>query len=230
MLFCVPMHLIWRAFGRPSPWPQRFLGWCARAIGARTRIIGRRVDGVALFAANHQSWLDILLVGGATGASFVSKESVRNWPVAGRLATMVGTIYIAAGDRRAAGTQAALIQQSLEQGKSVAFFPEGKIENGAFLPFRPALFGAATASDHDIAVQPVAIDFGKNAGILTWRSGTHAGWHAFDIMKTRGVKDVTVHLLPPMVPGPDDHRRDIAERCEAVIAATLGVPRPIPAA
>ncbi|MCA1748271.1 MAG: 1-acyl-sn-glycerol-3-phosphate acyltransferase [Sphingomonadales bacterium] len=99
------MHLLWRVFGRHSPWPRRFLGWCARALGVRARIIGERVEGAALFASNHLSWLDILLVGGATGASFVSKDSVRNWPVAGRLATMVGTIYITAEDRRAAGAQ-----------------------------------------------------------------------------------------------------------------------------
>lgn len=217
------MHLLWRLFGRPSPWPQRFLGWCARALGVRARITGRRVDGTALFAANHLSWLDILLVGGATGASFVSKDSVRNWPVAGALATMVGTIYISAEDRRAAGAQAELIRRALESGKSVAFFPEGKIENGQFLPFRPALFGAVTASDRPVPVQPVALDFGAHRGRLVWKKGTHAGWHAWDLAGDPGVKDVRIMLVEPIFPAAQEDRKMLAYRTETAVAAALGV-------
>ncbi|MFN2259027.1 MAG: lysophospholipid acyltransferase family protein [Parasphingopyxis sp.] len=224
------MHLLWRVFGRHSPWPRRFLGWCARALGVRARIIGERVEGAALFASNHLSWLDILLVGGATGASFVSKDSVRNWPVAGRLATMVGTIYITAEDRRAAGAQAERIREALERGTSVAFFPEGKIENGAFLPFRPALFGAVTASERKIPVQPVALDFGDNAKRLVWRKGTHAGWHAWDLAGDPGVKDVTIQLLDPVFAGPDDHRKELAYKSEISVARALGrEPASVPA-
>lgn len=216
------MHLLWRLAGRRSPWPQRFLGWCARALGVRVEVIGKRVEGTALFAANHLSWLDILIVGGATGASFVSKDSVRNWPVAGRLATMVGTIYISAEDRRAAGAQAERIREALESGVSVAFFPEGRIENGEFLPFRPALFGAVTASDKTIPVQPVALDFGADAKRLVWRKGTHAGWHAWDLAGDPGVKDVTVQLLEPIFAAPDDHRKELAEKTQDAVGRALG--------
>lgn len=216
------MHLLWRLFGGRSSWPQRFLGWCARALGVRARIVGRRVEGTALFAANHLSWLDILIVGGATGASFVSKDSVRNWPVAGRLATMVGTLYISAEDRRAAGAQAERIREALENGISVAFFPEGRIEDGAFLPFRPALFGAVTDSGQAIPVQPVALDFGEQGGRLIWRKGTHAGWHAWDLAGDPGVKDVTVRLLDPIFHTPEDHRKGLAYKAETAVARALG--------
>lgn len=216
------MHLLWRLLGRRSPWPQRFLGWCARALGVRVKVIGERVEGTALFAANHLSWMDILIVGGATGASFVSKDSVRNWPVAGRLATMVGTIYISAEDRRAAGAQAERIREALEDGTSVAFFPEGKIENGEFLPFRPALFGAITVSDKHFPVQPVALDFRPHEKRLVWRKGAHAGWHAWDLAGDPGVKDVTVQLLDPVFAAPEDHRKELAYKAEAAVAEALG--------
>lgn len=221
ILLCVPLHLLWRLFRQQSPWPQRFLGWCARACGMRTNIVGERASGTILFAANHQSWMDILLIGGATGASFVSKESVRRWPIAGQLATMVGTIYIANSDRRAAGAQAERIRQALHNGKSVAFFPEGKLNNGTLAPFRPALFGAVIPPVDHISVQPVALDYGPHSKDLIWPSGSHAATNARSIFARSGVEDVTIHLLAPIAIDENSHRKEVAEQCEQAIAAAL---------
>lgn len=222
ILFCVPLHLLWRLFRAPSPWPQRFLGWCGRACGMRATIIGERAPGTILFASNHQSWMDILLIGGATGASFVSKETVRRWPIAGWLATMVGTIYIANSDRRAAGAQAERIREALHEGKSVAFFPEGRLNNGSLQPFRPALFGAVIPPVDHIRVQPIALDYGENRMELIWQRGTHAATNARSVFAHRGVQDVTIHLLEPIPIDENSHRKDIAEQCETAISSALG--------
>ncbi len=222
VLFCVPLHLLWRLFHIQSPWPQRFLGWCARAVGMRATIVGTPAKGVVLYAANHQSWKDILLIGGITGASFVSKESVRNWPAAGHLATMVGTIYISNSDRRDAAKQAQHIRDALADGKSVAFFPEGRLNEGQMIRFRPALFGAVVPPEGDVVVQPIAIDYGENSEALIWRRGSHAARHAKAVMNRPGLQNVTIHMLEPIVPHADSHRRDIAALCEAAIADALG--------
>ena len=188
----------------------------------RATIIGERAKGTILFASNHQSWMDILLIGGATGASFVSKETVRNWPIAGWLATMVGTIYISNSDRRAAGAQAERIKKALHAGTSVAFFPEGKLDNGTLLPFRPALFGAVIPPVDHIAVQPIALDYGEHRAELIWPSGSHAAKNARKIFARRGVENVTIHLLEPIPIVEQSHRKDVAGQCQAVIAETLG--------
>lgn len=188
----------------------------------RTTIVGKRAEGTILFASNHQSWMDILLIGGATGASFVSKETVRKWPIAGWLATMVGTIYISNSDRRAAGVQAERIREALHAGTSVAFFPEGKLDNGSMLPFRPALFGAVIPPVDHIAVQPIALDYGEHYRDLIWPSGSHAATNARQIFARRGVEDVTIHLLDPIVIGEDAHRKDVAEQCGTAIENALG--------
>lgn len=188
----------------------------------RAIIVGKRAEGTILFTSNHQSWMDILLIGGATGASFVSKETVRKWPIAGWLATMVGTIYISNSDRRAAGAQAERIREALHAGTSVAFFPEGKLDNGSMLPFRPALFGAVIPPVDHIAVQPIALDYGEHYRDLIWPSGSHAATNARQIFARRGVEDVTIHLLDPIVIGEDAHRKDVAEQCQIAIATALG--------
>lgn len=221
VLLCVPLHLVWRLFRMDSPWPQRFLGWSARACGMRATLVGERAPGTILFASNHQSWMDILLIGGATGASFVSKETVRNWPIAGWLATMVGTIYISNSDRKAAGAQAERIRRALHDGTSVAFFPEGRLNNGRLLPFRPALFGAVIPPVDHISVQPIALDYGPHSQELIWPSGTHAATNARSIFARRGAEDVTIHLLGPIAIDENSHRKDVAEQCETAIAEAL---------
>lgn len=189
----------------------------------KATVVGARYEGTTLFAANHQSWLDILLIGGATGASFVSKDGVRKWPVAGWLATMVGTIYISNKDRAAAAKQAETIGAALQGGKSVAFFPEGKIDSGILLPFRPALFGSVIPpGDRPVAVQPVAIDYGENRADIIWKRGTSAVKNFKAVMNHPGLQHVTIHLLEPIHPGADDHRREIAARCETAVAEALG--------
>ncbi|MBC7985555.1 MAG: 1-acyl-sn-glycerol-3-phosphate acyltransferase [Sphingomonadaceae bacterium] len=222
---CVPFHLLRGLLGIRSPWPRRFLGWCASAVGLKATVLGKPREGATLYVANHQSWTDILVIGGATGASFVSKEEVRKWPVAGWLATMVGTIYINRDDRREAGAQAARIREELARGKSVVFFPEGQISHDEhLLPFRPALFGAVVPPVDGVAVQPIALDYGEHKDKLLWRRGTHAGLHAVEMMKRPGRRPVTVHLLEPIVPEADAERREIANACHDAIARALGQP------
>ena len=222
ILACVPMHVAWRAVRAPSPWPRRFLRWSTRAIGLRVTVAGAPAASVVLYAANHQSWIDILLIGGATDTSFVAKESVRKWPGAGWLATMVGTIYVANSDRRAAGAQAGTIRDALARGRSVAFFPEGRLNNGRLMPFRPALFGAVTPPDLPVAVQPVAIDYGGHGEALIWRSGSHMVRHAVRVMNRPGVDRVELHFLEPVHPGDETHRKELARHCEELIAERLG--------
>src|SRR5687767_11837154 len=86
LLVCLPLHYLWKLFGAPSPWPRRFLGWLGRAAGMRVTVVGAPLERDVLFLANHLSWLDILLIAGASGAAFVAKAEVAKTPVIGWLA------------------------------------------------------------------------------------------------------------------------------------------------
>ncbi|MFP5441683.1 MAG: lysophospholipid acyltransferase family protein, partial [Gammaproteobacteria bacterium] len=46
---------------------------------------GAPATGPALFVANHVSWLDIPVLGGALPVNFLSKAEVGRWPVIGQL-------------------------------------------------------------------------------------------------------------------------------------------------
>ena len=70
-LFAVlgPIHILTKALLGRSPWPSRFLAAAAWIVGARARMSGPPIEGHTLLVSNHVSWIDILVLGGATGFS-----------------------------------------------------------------------------------------------------------------------------------------------------------------
>lgn len=52
------------------------------------------VRGPVLLAANHVSWLDIVLLLATCNCRFVSKADVRHWPLIGRLAAAADTLFV----------------------------------------------------------------------------------------------------------------------------------------
>ena len=53
-------------------------------LGLRLRVEGRRSDArPTLYASNHVSYLDVLVLGSVLNASFVSKSDIRSWPLIG---------------------------------------------------------------------------------------------------------------------------------------------------
>ena len=114
--------------------------------------------GPVLLAANHISWLDIVVMHAARHCRFVSKADVQQWPLVGLLATGAGTLYIERESRRDALRVVHHMAECLAQGDVLAVFPEGTTGNGAqVLPFHANLLQAAIAAK--APVQPVALHF-----------------------------------------------------------------------
>ena len=116
------------------------------------------VTGPMLLVANHISWLDITSLHAARFCRFVSKADVKHWPLIGRLAAGVGTLFIERESRRDAMRVVHHMAESLRAGEVLAVFPEGTTSDGVSLrPFHANLFQAAIAAD--APVQPVAMQF-----------------------------------------------------------------------
>ena len=141
---------------------QRVRAWATgmlRAMGITLEVKGLPADaGPMLLAANHISWLDILVLHAARFCRFVSKSEVHHWPVIGRLATGAGTLYIERASRRDAMRVVHKMAESLRAGEVVAVFPEGTTGDGReLLPFHANLLQAAVSAD--APVQPIALCF-----------------------------------------------------------------------
>lgn len=130
-----------------------------RMLGIELRALGQFHGGAKLVVINHVSWLDIMAVHAVCPeARFVSKAEVRHWPLIGRLVDAGGTLYIERERRRDALRVVHQIADALQQGDSVAVFPEGTTADGhALLPFHANLLQAAISTE--LPVQPVALRF-----------------------------------------------------------------------
>lgn len=116
------------------------------------------VEGPLLLVANHISWLDITSLHAARYCRFVSKADIKAWPVIGRLASGVGTLFIERESRRDAMRVVHTMAASLKAGDVIAIFPEGTTSEGReLLPFHANLFQAAISAD--APVQPVLLQF-----------------------------------------------------------------------
>ena len=114
--------------------------------------------GPVLLAANHISWLDIIVMHAARHCRFISKDDIANWPVVGTLATAAGTLYIQRESRRDALRVVHQMAACLQNNEVLAVFPEGTTGDGTtVLPFHANLLQAAISAN--APVQPVGLKF-----------------------------------------------------------------------
>ncbi len=218
-LACLPPHLLAKSFGRRSPWPPRFLGAAARIAGARVRVEGAALEPHSLVLANHTSWLDILILGGATGTRFVSKAEIERIPLIGWLSDQNHTLYINRAERGDAHGQVRRIAGALDDGHPLAIFPEGTTGHGrALLPFRSTLLHAVAPPPPQASVRPVAIDYHR-VDDIAWFGGEAGLANVLRVLGLRGRREVTIRLLDPLPPTTD--RKALARDAATAIAAAL---------
>ena len=145
----------------------RIQAWALALLGhlaIKLIVIGQPPErGPLLLAANHISWLDILVMHAARHCRFVSKADVRQWPVIGRLAAEAGTLFIERESRRDAMRVVHHMAERLSAGDVLAIFPEGTTSDGVnLLAFHANLFQAAITAE--VPVLPVALRFVDASG------------------------------------------------------------------
>lgn len=128
-------------------------------MGIALRVYGQvPKTGPVLLAANHISWLDIIVMHAARHCRFISKDDIANWPVVGTLATAAGTLYIQRESRRDALRVVHQMAACLQNNEVLAVFPEGTTGDGTtVLPFHANLLQAAISAN--APVQPVGLKF-----------------------------------------------------------------------
>ncbi len=220
--FCAPLHIATKlAFGG-SGWPKRFLAASAWICGARVRVSGKSLHPHTLLICNHTSWLDILVLGGATGCAFVSKDALGH-PLVHWMADQAGTLYVRRDHKRGAPQQAQAIAEKLRDPQPVALFPEGTTGPGThLLAFRSTLFAAVAPPPPSVQVRPVAIDYGGAAPEFGWHNEPGKD-NVLRILGRGRTVPVTVQLLHPLEPMED--RKALAQAARDEIEAALSSSR-----
>ena len=210
--------------------PQRFHKILCGIIGIKVVIRGTPYrDGPCLLASNHNSYLDIPVLGSAVPLSFVAKKEVAAWPFFGTLARLQETVFVDRERRLKAAATANEIHARIAKGDILVLFPEGTSSDGnRVLPFKSALMGVAqmavgTGEDaRPVNVQPVSVTYTKLCGIpmgrqfrpyFAWYGDMDLGphlWEAFAL----GPFEVVVEFHEPVTLGEKGNRKALAIYCQ----------------
>ncbi|MDR9438516.1 MAG: 1-acyl-sn-glycerol-3-phosphate acyltransferase [Halomonas sp.] len=136
----------WRVASAPRPC-LRWLVFLLVHLLYRLRFRGRHhipPRGPAIVVCNHVSFMDALVVGGASPRPlrFLMDKPVYESPWLNWLFRLVGTIPVESGRRDPGSVRHALVEVSraLRQGEVVMVFPEGRLTpDGEVHPFRRGL-------------------------------------------------------------------------------------------
>ncbi|MEZ4442106.1 MAG: lysophospholipid acyltransferase family protein [Polyangiaceae bacterium] len=109
------------------------------------RLPDRDADGHGrLFVMNHRSAIDIMVTFAVTEGSLVSRHDLAGWPVVGKGAQRLGTLFVDRSSMRSGAAVLKVMTRALEQGQGIAIYPEGTAFAGDEVrPFRPGAFRAA---------------------------------------------------------------------------------------
>lgn len=204
---------------RASLWAMQ--NWCrssARALDIDVRPEGLEnvpSSGAFVYAANHQSLTDILVLGSVLPHDYkwAAKRSLMKIPFLGWHLRLAGHVPV---DRNSGSRAAAEVigrfEQVLRDGKPLLVFPEGtRSEDGVLKPFKNGGFYAAVRAG--VPIVPVALD------------GTHDLMHKGAVHIGRETRVVRVKVGAPIAPsssGKEAHRvAELRERAHSSVAELL---------
>jgi len=155
---------------------DRWVGAWSRAL-LHAFGVGVLVHGSSAFAsgaargrlvvANHRSTADILALLATFGGAMVSRADVADWPLIGRAARAVGTVFVDRASAFSGATAVRAIRTRLRRGGTVIVFPEGGTSSGDEVrPFRAGGFVAALRASAEIVPVGLAYSAGSEAAFV----------------------------------------------------------------
>ena len=222
LLIFVPLHYAYRIFRYGSPFPMWFLGTAGWICGARVTRVGTPLRREVFFISNHVSWIDILVLAGASGTAFVAKQELAEVPVIGWLCRLNRTVFVKRENRMGVAEQINALREALADNWSVTVFPEGTTtDNHSLLPFKTSMLSVLEPPPPGVLVQPVMLDYGGVGEDIGWIGEESGVNNARRVMGRKGNFPVRIHFLDPF--SPEDHRgrKAIGSRAREEIQAAL---------
>jgi len=207
-----------------------------RILGVEIQIKGQAArGGPVLYAANHISWLDIIVLGGRLeNASFIAKSEMKNWGLIGSLCSLHKTIFVNRTRRSDSARQRDALVCRVEQGHSLILFPEGTSTDGVrVVKFKSSLFSVAEKADeasaHTLKIQPVTLAYTEMNGmpivrsqkpLVAWLGDVELFEHLRQFLGLARTV-VTIEFHEPTTFGAMGCRKNLAEYCETKVRAGL---------
>jgi 1-acyl-sn-glycerol-3-phosphate acyltransferase len=192
---------------------QRWYQWAWPWLRLHVSVQGAPPPCPCVYVANHRSYLDIAVLSGVLGGTFLSRADVADWPLVGPVARAIDAVLVARDDPRDRARAArALIRRV--RTLSVIVFPEGTT-TGERLPgaFEPGLFRLLRRLDAPVI--PVTIRYSDRRAY--WIDDVTVGQHLRGCVLAGSPLAVAVHIGQP-VSGSD------ADELARAVRAAIGGP------
>jgi lyso-ornithine lipid O-acyltransferase len=230
-LLLMPVQAVAVALGlRFADWlPRAYHRICCSILSVRVRVLGQPVEAApVLFASNHCSYLDVMVLSSILPVSFIAKTEVAGWPLFGQLAKLQRTVFVRR-ERAASRDQRDEVARRLAAGGRLVLFPEGTSSDGSrVLGFKSALFSVAEArtAGKPLPVQPVSIAYAGLDGmplgrcfrpLFTWYGDMELVGHLWT-MAGIGLLEAVVEFHPVVSIESFANRKALAIHCQGKVA------------
>jgi 1-acyl-sn-glycerol-3-phosphate acyltransferase len=210
-----------------ADWLHRFCARAMRGMGIEIEVVGSFPERGAVIS-NHLSYLDIVVFAALNPCVFVSKAEIAAWPVVGWMTTMSGTVYVERGHGGSAMNARQGMQDTMDAGLPVVFFPEGTTTNGSeLLKFHSGLLAQAMLGGGPVTAAFVRYTLGGENGpalsvaddVCYWGDRNMLG-HIFTFLSLQGVRAEVRFADGPIAFSSDGmHRKLAAVEARAAVAA-----------
>ena len=198
-------------------WTQKL----GRILGLHITRYGRPLTARVLFVSNHISFLDIVVISSVIPVRFLSKHSVRYWPIIGYLTSVTGSLFIERGKRSHLARTLTAMKQALVTARPVLIFPEGTTSLGTqVLKFHSGLFQAAI--DNDVAVQALTLHYRRDQYPDRIAAYIDKDNFLISLLRLMAQPQTEVHLsFTPPIDSHGHSRQSLAAFCHARISQNL---------
>jgi 1-acyl-sn-glycerol-3-phosphate acyltransferase len=207
-------------------WVRRWAGALLRLFDVSPIIDGRvppptlKGERGRLIVSNHRSAIDIGVLLATFGGTMVSRADLADWPVVGAAARSVGTVFVDRASARSGAATIRTIQRHLEEGRSIAVFPEGTTFQGDEVqPFRGGAFVAAARAGIDVLPVGLAYPAASGAAYVNESFVAHLGRMARSDATRMGL------AVGPPIRTVGMRAAALAERAHAEVSRLVGVAR-----
>lgn len=192
-----------------------------RIVGIRVTQYGRPLTANVMFVANHISFLDILVISAIVPARFLSKHTVRYWPIIGYLTHLSGTLFIERGKPSQLSRTLDALRQALGSGRPMLIFPEGTTSLGTqVLKFHSGLFQAAI--DNKVPVQALTLHYRRDDRADRIAAYIDNDNFLLSLLRLMAQDNTEVHIrFSPPIDATDQVRHHLAAQCHTTISRSL---------
>lgn len=138
--------------------------------------------------SNHLSYVDVIVFQRLTGCILISKTEISGWPIVGMLSRTIGTLFIDRTRAKDVVRVSAEIQDRLQAGDGIVFFPEGTSSDASrVLPFKSALLNYFSSTSYPVqhaTIRYSSAHFDVSSRVCWWGDMTFAP-HFWTLMKQR---------------------------------------------